>query len=368
MTIFIFSALLIFTNTIQAFLPKFLKSSESFGVFIPDTQVHDERIARLEKGYTQMLLMGGNALILVFLFWALLTNPKEEHTVYTGLALLFFLLFTSMALYARNHVTLIKLKNTEQWGAGQKERKVVDLKFREQLKLLPNIYFIVPILLNIGLWIYALSQYDSLPSQIPTHWGPNGEADAFAEKSWLSVSALPLMVLIIQGMLLFFNSAMKQSGAKIQVRHKKRSRQQQLAFRKYSSWLLFLVQITVTLLMGYFQLTIIHEDLISSSYTMLATLAFVLIILGAVMFYTIKIGQSGTRIEVHEEDVSQDGVMDIDDDRHWKFGLIYVNKEDPSLMVEKRFGVGWTMNFGHVGSWIFLVILIGSIVLVSLIL
>ena len=188
MTIFIFSALLIFTNTIQAFLPKFLKSSESFGVFIPDRHVNDERIARMKKSYTQMLLIVGNTLILGYLFWAFLASPKEEHTVYVGLTLLFFLLFTSMMLYARNHVTLIKLKNKEQWGAGQKERKVVDLQFREQLKLLPNIYFIMPILINIGLWIYALSQYDSLPSQIPTHWGPSCEADAFADKTWLSAT------------------------------------------------------------------------------------------------------------------------------------------------------------------------------------
>ena len=368
MTILIFSALLIFTTIIQAFLPKFLKSSESFGVFIPDTHVKDERIIRMKMGYTRVLLIAGILIIGGYLAWVYMTNPQEEHTVFVGLALEFLTLFASMGLYARNHVKLIKLKKYEQWGAGQKERKVVDLQFREHLKLLPNIYFIMPILVNIGLWIYGLSQYDNLPNQIPTHWGPNGEADAFAEKTWLSASALPLMMLIIQSMLLFFNAAMKQSGAKIQVRSKKRSRQQQLAFRKYSSWLLFLVLITITLLMGYLQLTIIHGELFSSTYTMFATLAFVLIILGATMFYTVRIGQSGTRIEMDYIDEPTDGVIDMDDDRHWKFGLFYLNKEDPSLMVEKRFGVGWTMNFGHVGSWIFFVLLIGSIILISTIL
>lgn len=368
MSILIFSTLLIFTTIIQAFLPKFLKSSEVFGVFIPDTHVDDQRIGRMKKSYTQMLLIAGNAMILGYLFWALLSHPKEEHTVFVGVALQFLTLFTSMVLYARNHVKLIRLKKEEQWGAGQKERKVVDLQFREQLKMLPNIYFIVPIIVNAGLWIYGLSQYDTLPNPIPTHWGPNGKADAFSEKTWLSVSALPLMVLFIQSMLLFFNATMKQSGAKIQVRHKNRSREQQLAFRKYSSWLLFLVLVTVTLLMGYLQLTIIHGDLFSSTYTMFAPPAFVLIIFGSVMYYTVKIGQSGTRIEVEQMDMQTEGVIDIDDDRHWKFGLFYVNKEDPSLMVEKRFGVGWTMNFGHAGSWVFLAFLIGSIVLISLIL
>jgi hypothetical protein len=33
------------------------------------------------------------------------------------------------------------------------------------------------------------------------------------------------------------------------------------------------------------------------------------------------------------------------DDR-WKLGLFYVNPDDPAVMVEKRFGVGYTVNFG----------------------
>lgn len=44
-------------------------------------------------------------------------------------------------------------------------------------------------------------------------------------------------------------------------------------------------------------------------------------------------------------------------DRAWKLGLIYFNPEDPALFVEKRFGVGYTVNFARPGAWVF----IGSI-------
>ena len=33
--------------------------------------------------------------------------------------------------------------------------------------------------------------------------------------------------------------------------------------------------------------------------------------------------------------------------KHWKMGFIYVNSKDPSLMVPKLNGLGWTLNFGH---------------------
>ena len=36
-----------------------------------------------------------------------------------------------------------------------------------------------------------------------------------------------------------------------------------------------------------------------------------------------------------------------DDDRYWSAGIFYNNPDDPALFVPKRFGLGWTLNFGH---------------------
>lgn len=36
-----------------------------------------------------------------------------------------------------------------------------------------------------------------------------------------------------------------------------------------------------------------------------------------------------------------------DDDRYWYGGFFYSNPDDPALFVEKRYGLGWTLNFGH---------------------
>ena len=36
-----------------------------------------------------------------------------------------------------------------------------------------------------------------------------------------------------------------------------------------------------------------------------------------------------------------------DDDRYWSAGVFYNNPDDPNLFVPKRFGLGWTLNFGH---------------------
>ena len=35
-----------------------------------------------------------------------------------------------------------------------------------------------------------------------------------------------------------------------------------------------------------------------------------------------------------------------DDDKYWVLGCFYYNPNDPSTFVQKRFGIGWTVNLG----------------------
>jgi uncharacterized membrane protein len=37
-------------------------------------------------------------------------------------------------------------------------------------------------------------------------------------------------------------------------------------------------------------------------------------------------------------------------------GVFYVNPDDPSLFTPKRFGIGYTLNFGNPRSWLVLAV------------
>lgn len=39
-------------------------------------------------------------------------------------------------------------------------------------------------------------------------------------------------------------------------------------------------------------------------------------------------------------------------DTCWKYGLFYFNPDDPALFVEKRVGIGYTVNFARASAWI----------------
>src|SRR5699024_12277234 len=82
-------------------------------------------------------------------------------------------------------------------------------------------------------------------------------------------------------------------------------------------------------------------------------------IVGAIVL-SITTGQGGSRVKTA---VAKDGkVIDRDDDMYWKLGQFYVNKNDPALFLEKRFGVGWTINFANPWAVISLVAVIACAV------
>jgi uncharacterized membrane protein len=69
---------------------------------------------------------------------------------------------------------------------------------------------------------------------------------------------------------------------------------------------------------------------------------FLLLTLGSAFVLGITTGQGGARLETSPETAT-----DRLDDRYWYLGAIYVNRNDPSMFVERRFGLGWTLNFGN---------------------
>ncbi|MGH9506531.1 MAG: DUF5808 domain-containing protein [Terriglobales bacterium] len=50
-------------------------------------------------------------------------------------------------------------------------------------------------------------------------------------------------------------------------------------------------------------------------------------------------------------------------DRYWKWGF-YDNPSDPALMVENRFGLGYTFDIGHPTAWIIQAVLLGIVLAV----
>ncbi|WP_029191316.1 DUF5808 domain-containing protein [Paenibacillus elgii] len=105
--------------------------------------------------------------------------------------------------------------------------------------------------------------------------------------------------------------------------------------------------------------------LIDSSLTNWTLLAAILLIFAALISLPIVLKKNRTLVaEANAHNV----FPDAGSDEYWKWGLFYVNRNDPALFVEKRGGVGITINLGRLTGWVFLLaplVFAGAIVLFS---
>jgi uncharacterized membrane protein len=74
-------------------------------------------------------------------------------------------------------------------------------------------------------------------------------------------------------------------------------------------------------------------------------IALILSSLAGLMVLFKRIGQGGSRLERGADEGALTG--GLADNQRWISGLFYVNPDDPSLMVESRFGIGYAMNWGQ---------------------
>lgn len=102
-------------------------------------------------------------------------------------------------------------------------------------------------------------------------------------------------------------------------------------------------------------LPFLHTALVVGGLTLLLAGAWII---------NLRYGQGGWRWAVRQGLVEKSQVAAILDgdgmqDDRWKLGMFYFNPKDPSILVERRFGVGWTLNLGNI--WAIVLIFFGIV-------
>jgi uncharacterized membrane protein len=135
----------------------------------------------------------------------------------------------------------------------------------------------------------------------------------------------------------------------------------ELKFRRTVSAVLLLTEYYVTLQASWIALVPVHHGLRSIA---LLPLVFYFVLVAIVALA--RLGQGGSRIPVKREKPSAASSGPIGDripDRCWKLGVFYFNPDDSAVLVEKRFGLGYSLNFARPTAWIIvLLVLMGPLI------
>ena len=348
MLLFVFLTVYLLTLALQVFVPYIVRETIIFGVTIPEQNVKHPALRNMKKHYAQIVGISGILFLMIMIASYYYLAPSEFMQGILLLGCLFAMLAVSVTLYWINHQKVLKLKREEQWGLNIKQVRAVDLMARSRDEILPWPFYVVPFGVTAFLIIFTILHYDQIPDHIAVHWGPSGEADSWRSKTYFTAVSMPLVMLMMQCMMWGIVDSIKRSAIKLAVNRKEESLEDQLKSRKYMSWNIMLLSYSLTILFTVLQLSNIYPSMTSGNRLLPVFILFLCLVLGSVLVYAWK----KRKLRVTYEDNVVAKVMDVDEDRYWKGGLIYVNRQDPSVFVEKRFGVGWTMNFANPRGYI----------------
>lgn len=196
---------------------------------------------------------------------------------------------------------------------------------------------LIPLAVMSAAAIVLALNYDELPERFPMHYGASGEADRFVAKSFVPVFAPPAIGFGVYVLVAFNAWALafrsRTGGSPETQEWRRKSRRVHLG-------VMLVILFTLGLLFAGLAITPLFGNRIPLP--MWAIVGFPLLIVLVAVYPLWKLSEQ------------PGGPGDDTPDECWKLGAFYYNPDDPALMVEKRDNLGYTLNFGHTLSWIFL--------------
>jgi uncharacterized membrane protein len=227
-----------------------------------------------------------------------------------------------------------------------------------------------PFLMLAAMAVYLRMHWNEIPARFAIHWGLDGQPNGWATRSTGGVLFPLILGAVICVLFIVINIAI--SGAR-SVRGDGADIEREDKFRG----VLLLTLAGMEYFMAVLFSAIALMPLRQRPDVAPPVAAIVVPILVLIGFSTVALFRAARKRSLAAEAAvarRAPGTAPIGDqtlDQYWRGGgLFYYNPDDPALLVEKRFGVGYTFNFGNPRAWITLgatlVFIIGALLLPKL--
>ena len=360
-------AIVFFSGAILAATPWFMKKNECFAVTIPESAQADVRFLAFRKRYAAAVLavtlicavaLGVvSNVVLGKMSSAADAASLNAILVAAIVATATIPLIASFALMLHYRKKVKAIKREEGWKA-ERDEAVALIGFEEAPappSLAWNVVYVPIVLITLAL---GLALYPSTPDLVPTHIDFAGNVNQWTPKG-TALIAFPLLVEVFMAACFIFSHWMTiRSKKDVDPARPAISAYAYGAFARAECILLLVSGSVLTAVLGIVMILMMTETL-SMLVTMVLIIVATLVFVGATIAFSVVYGQSGSRLVKRLE---ENGDIIADNDEHWKAGIFYWNKGDASLILPKRFGVGWTMNWARPAAWV----IVGGITLASI--
>jgi uncharacterized membrane protein len=185
--------------------------------------------------------------------------------------------------------------------------------------------------------VYLHFHWNRLPERFPVHWGIDSAPNEWASRNWRGVYGPLLFGAFLDGFLIGLSWIISLFARKTPMRY---------VTVRGLQFLLYPLTLSIILL-SLLPLVSIPVWVIPS---------LVLASIAALLYWsyaTISVPLGADEIPAELQNGS-----------HWKAGIFYWNPNDPALLVPKRVGIGYTMNFASKWAWMALIAIL-LVILIS---
>ncbi|MCS4447286.1 DUF1648 domain-containing protein [Clostridium botulinum] len=349
----------------QIVTPKTARKDIFLGVRIPEEESEKTEIKNIYRSFVLWNIIISLPVIFLLSFIVYKFNNIGLFVLFT-----FIYIFISFLIYIKFNNDVKKLKSNKNWFKNKKQVIVVDTEFSSEnanKSLISPWWFLIPILIILITIFMNIKAYPNLPNKVATHWDFNGNVNGYQNKSTFLIYQMPLMELFITSIFFLCYKIIGWSKKQISAVNPEESKTRNKLFRRILSIYMTFSAIAMTIFLSIINFQIMKVIDINDKYMMYFSLIFTLSIIIATILLGVKVGQGGSNLKLNYKNDNKNNFINKDDDDHWILGnTIYYNKEDPSLFIEKRFGIGWTINAGRPLGLIIYISLI-LIIIVSII-
>ncbi|MTH55562.1 DUF1648 domain-containing protein [Bacillus mangrovi] len=353
----VFSIVMLPIALILTCIPYLTRKTESFGVSIPEMVYDMESIQMIRKRYVRSMLLVTVFSVGGFLWAGTMLTPNEE-TLSMGFAAFTLLtIIISFGVYLKFHIKMKRIKKEANWTHDRTQKVLVRTDFREQQLTWSNAWYAIPFVITLLTALLTALFYDRLPDVLPMKVNFAGEVTQSVEKSYRTVFILPIMQSYLILLFIFINTIIAKAKQQLNAEDPEKSYKQVTLFRRRWSLFLLFTSTLLTMMFSFIQWSYFQPA--NQHLVTIVSLVFSGIIMSAAIALSFSTGQGGSRIQTGGSRPSADSI-NRDDDIHWKLGQIYYNPNDQALFLEKRFGIGWTVNFARPAAWLFVIGIIAT--------
>lgn len=347
------------TGILAAATPCLMPKRECFAVTIPDAAASDPEVKQLKRSYFVIVMIMTTAFT-VLCGASILIDPEQAFLPVLVISELVLCIGSyGLMLWFRRRT--IALKEERNWKARSAKRVgfIAEEPAPKPLSQKWDLLFLIPIVITA---LACIVGYPLMPDLIATNIDLSGQVSHWTEKTPVTAAFPVLIVVFMDGCFTFAHWSILRSKKGVDAARPAASAWAYGAFARAQSILLVGLG-TMLSFMGPI-IALSFMNVITMMHALLPVMIMIVIVLVAAIGVTVVYGQNGSRL-LRRMEASES--MPVDDDRYWKLGIFYWNRDDASLFVPERFGVGWTINLGRPAAWgiivCFLIVTAGFIIL-----